>query len=143
RSGAMRSGAMRWAAPAVDLGAVVVFVAVGRATHHHTDAVVGYLSTVWPFAAGLAAGWLAARWLAARWLAARLATSRRRPVAVLTGTVVCVTTVVVGMVLRVLAGQGTAAAFVVVSLAFLGAFMVGGRVLLARGARRHGAWSPP
>lgn len=39
-------------------------------------------------------------------------------------------TVAVGMVVRVLAGQGTALAFVVVALAFLGALMAGGRVAL-------------
>jgi hypothetical protein len=34
------------------------------------------------------------------------------------------------MILRVIVGQGTAFAFVLVALGFLGAFMIGGRVLL-------------
>ena len=38
-------------------------------------------------------------------------------------------TVVVGMVLRVVSGQGTAVAFVVVALAFLGMELLGWRVL--------------
>jgi FtsH-binding integral membrane protein len=38
-------------------------------------------------------------------------------------------TVVLGMVLRVVAGQGTAVAFVVVALVFLGLFLLGWRVL--------------
>jgi hypothetical protein len=33
------------------------------------------------------------------------------------------------MILRVVAGQGTAAAFIVVALAFLGLFLLGWRVL--------------
>jgi hypothetical protein len=41
--------------------------------------------------------------------------------------------VVLGMVLRVVSGQGTAVPFVGVALAFLGAAMLGWRVL-ARGA---------
>jgi hypothetical protein len=44
-------------------------------------------------------------------------------------------TVAVGMVLRVLAGQGTAFAFIIVALAFLGLFLLGWR-LLARWAPR-------
>ena len=40
-----------------------------------------------------------------------------------------VSTVVVGMSLRVIAGQGTAVAFVGVALGFLGAIMLGWRLL--------------
>ena len=44
-------------------------------------------------------------------------------------------TVALGMVLRVVSGQGTAAAFIVVALAFLGLFLLGWR-LIWRLARR-------
>jgi hypothetical protein len=46
------------------------------------------------------------------------------------GIIICLVTVLVGMILRVIVGQGTAFAFVLVALGFLGAFMIGGRVLL-------------
>jgi hypothetical protein len=80
-------------------------------------------STAWPFLAGLAAGWLAA------------AALRLEPVSLGGGALACVLTVGVGMVLRVVAGQGTAAAFVVVALAFLGAAMVGWRLAAHVAAR--------
>ena len=38
-------------------------------------------------------------------------------------------TVTLGMILRVVSGQGTAAAFIVVALAFLGLFLLGWRLL--------------
>jgi hypothetical protein len=107
---------MRRAAAAVDLVAVVLFVVIGRASHHHGETVGGFVSTAWPFAVGVAGGWLTV--------------ARRPPAAVLSGLVVCVVTVAVGMALRVVAGQGTAAAFIAVALCFLGAVMVGGRLLL-------------
>jgi hypothetical protein len=40
------------------------------------------------------------------------------------------------MVLRVVAGQGTAVAFIIVALCFLGATMLGGRMLAGALARR-------
>ncbi len=39
------------------------------------------------------------------------------------------------MVLRVVAGQGTAVAFIAVALAFLGLFLLGWRLLAAAGRR--------
>jgi hypothetical protein len=53
--------------------------------------------------------------------------------------VVTVTTVAVGMILRVWAGQGTAVAFVIVALVFLGATMTGWRFLMAHVNRRKPA----
>jgi hypothetical protein len=97
--------------------AVVLFVVIGRASHHHAETSRGFMSTGWPFAIGLASGWLAVK--------------RRRPLPLLTGLVVCLATVAVGMALRVVAGQGTAVAFVAVGLLFLGSIMIGGRLLLA------------
>lgn len=114
----------------VDLAAVVLFVAIGRASHHHAETAGGFLSTFWPFAVGLLAAWR---------LDLRLTTMRRGPLAA--GGRASAVTVAVGMVLRVLAGQGTALAFVVVALAFLGALMVGGRVALRVAGRRAGAAS--
>jgi hypothetical protein len=104
------------AAAAIDAGCVLVFVAIGRAAHHHGDSLAGLASTSWPFLAGLAAGWLAGR----DW---------RRPEAIVpAGVSAWLGTVAVGMVLRVLAGQGTALAFIGVALAFLGLFLLGWRL---------------
>jgi hypothetical protein len=47
------------------------------------------------------------------------------------------TTTVVGMVLRVVGGQGTAVSFVVVTVVVLGAFLLGWRALVALGRRRR------
>ena len=52
---------------------------------------------------------------------------------------VTASTVVVGMILRVIAGQGTAAAFILVAFGFLGATMIGWRLLsMAIGRARTG-----
>lgn len=102
----------------VDVVAVVLFVAIGRASHHHSGTVGGFLSTLWPFAVGVGVGWVVS--------------SRRSLWRLRSGITICLATVIVGMVLRVVAGQGTAFAFVVVALTFLGAVMLVGRVLAVR-----------
>lgn len=110
---------------ALDLVIVVVFVAIGRRTHHHGESFAGLCSTIWPFAVGLGLAWVL------------LLVRRRDGASAGDGAVIAVVTVAVGMVLRVLAGQGTAAAFVVVALVFLGGSMVGLRVLAISYARRR------
>ncbi len=106
------------AAALVDVVAIVSFVAIGRASHHHSETVGGFVSTLWPFAAGVAVGWVL---------------SARRPLWRLpAGITICLATVAVGMALRVVSGQGTALAFVVVALIFLGAVMLLGRALAGR-----------
>jgi hypothetical protein len=107
----------------IDLVAVLVFVAIGRSVHAHGVSVDGMASTSWPFLGGLAVGWV-------------VALGARRPVASLAGGVVAwPATVAVGMVLRVVAGQGTAFPFILVALAFLGLCMLGGRLALLGLAR--------
>lgn len=120
---------VRRAAVAVDIFTLVLFVVIGRGSHHHGETATGFVSTVWPFGVGVAAAWLA--------------TARRAPEAPTTGLVVTVVTVAVGMVLRVVAGQGTAAAFVAVALAFNGLLMVGGRLGLRAVSARRRARSTP
>lgn len=105
-----------WAVVA-DVCCVLVFVVIGRASHVKGEALAGIASTSWPFLCGLAAGWAASR----AW---------RRPLALRpAGITVWLCTVVLGMVGRVVSGQGTAAAFILVALAFLGLFLLGWRVL--------------
>jgi Protein of unknown function (DUF3054) len=115
-------------AAAADLGCVLVFVVIGRANHHAGGGLAGLWDTFWPFAAGAAAGLLVTRF----W---------RRPAALVpTGIGVWLGTVAIGMTLRVLAGQGTAFAFILVALAFLGLFQLGWRLLWHRLApARHRA----
>jgi hypothetical protein len=119
----MRSARAAWVAAAIDVCCVLVFVVIGRDSHAKGEALGGIASTSWPFLAGLAAGWLASR----AW---------RRPLALRpAGIAVWLCTVALGMVLRVVSGQGTALAFIVVALAFLGLFLLGWRLvakLLAR-----------
>jgi hypothetical protein len=119
---------MHWArlarlAVALDIGCVLIFVIIGRASHAKGESLAGLASTSWPFLAGLGVGWLAAR----AW---------RRPLTIRpAGLVVWLSTVALGMILRVISGQGTALAFIAVALAFLALFLLGWR-LLARLARR-------
>jgi hypothetical protein len=113
----------------LDCCCVLMFVVIGRASHTQGESLAGIASTAWPFLAGLAAGWIAAR----TW---------RRPLLLWPGGVgAWLGAVALGMVLRVVAGQGTAFAFVVVALVFLGLFLLGWRALarlaLARVAARR------
>jgi Protein of unknown function (DUF3054) len=100
----------------LDVGLVLAFVIIGRASHAKGESLAGITSTAWPFLAGLAIGWLATR----AW---------RDPRAIIpAGLGAWLGAVVVGMVLRVVAGQGTAFAFICVALAFLGLFLLGWRL---------------
>ena len=99
---------------------VLIFVVIGRASHHAGGNLAGVERTAWPFRAGLAAGELITR-------------SWRRPFALVpTGVGVWLATVAIGQALRVAAGQGTEIAFIAVSAAFLGLFLLGWRVAAAR-----------
>jgi FtsH-binding integral membrane protein len=101
----------------LDVCCVGAFVAIGRASHGEGETVAGLARTLWPFLAGLAVGWLITR----AW---------RRPQNIApVGAGVWLSTVALGMVLRIVSGQGSATAFVFVALAFLGLFMLGWRAL--------------
>lgn len=107
----------------LDICCVLIFVIIGRAAHTKGEAPAGIVSTAWPFLAGLAIGWLASRAWRRPW--------RMTPA----GVSAWLCTVAFGMVLRVVSGQGTALAFILVALAFLGLFLLGWRaawLLLAR-----------
>jgi hypothetical protein len=123
----------RWPlALVLDALSIVVFVVIGRASHHHGETAEGIASTLWPFATGGAVGWAALGVQSLRQPAARRASAG----SIRSGVAVCVSTVAVGMVLRVVAGQGTAASFVAVATAFLGACMLGWRAVAAGVGRR-------
>lgn len=113
---------------AVDVVLVVAFAALGRRTHDDGDVLgpggLGLAQTAWPFLVALAVGWAVAR----AW---------RRPLAPLrSGLPIWVTTVVGGLLLRLVSGQGTAPAFIVVATLTLGLLLVGWRAVAALVARR-------
>ncbi len=105
---------------AADVVLVLAFVIIGRASHHASGGLPGLVSTAWPFLTGLAAGEVAGR----GW---------RRPLALWpAGVSAWLGTVAVGMILRVVAGQGTEVAFIGVALAFVGLFLLGWRIAVTR-----------
>jgi hypothetical protein len=106
-----------------DVCCVLVFVIIGRANHHDGVTVAGIASTAWPFLAGLVVGVVAAR------------TWRNPYLLVPAGVAVWLATVAGGQILRVVSGQGTDGAFILVSAAFLGLFLFGWRVVLQLTAR--------
>ena len=53
------------------------------------------------------------------------------------GVVIVLVTVALGMALRVVSGQGTAVAFIIVALSFLTLFLVGWRLVARRLLRRR------
>lgn len=109
----------------LDAVLVVGFAATGRASHD-SDVLSGLWGTAWPFLAALAVGWL----VTLAW---------RAPAAPLrTGVGLWLVTLVGGMLLRAVSGQGTALPFVIVATLVLGATLVGWR-LIAVAVRRSRA----
>ena len=108
-----------------DLGAIVLFVVVGRRNHNEGTALHGIASVAAPFLIGLVVGWLAA------------VRVDPRPFSVRFGAVVWVATLAVGMVLRSTAfNRGTATPFVIVATVFLGLTLLGWRIVVDRRSRR-------
>jgi hypothetical protein len=118
---------MRRTSVVMDLASVLVFVGIGRSVHSHGLSLTGLTSTAWPFVAGLAVGW------------AVLIGAGRDPVRPLSGLVAVISTVALGMTLRVVVGQGTAVAFVLVAIGFFGATMLGWRLCVTGLGRRRRA----
>jgi len=110
---------------ALDAALVLVFVLIGRASHDENP-VLGAFVTFWPFLAGLVLGWLVTR----AWNA---------PFAIVrTGLPVWASTVVVGMLLRLLSDQGVQVSFAIVTAVVLGVFLLGWRSIARVVARRRG-----
>jgi len=112
-------------ASAADAALVIVFAAVGRASHGETVHPAGLWITAWPFLAALLTGWI----VTLAWRAPA------RPLR--TGLGIWAMTLVGGMLLRTISGQGTALPFIVVAAVFLGTTLVGWRALGAVIARRR------
>ncbi|WP_370249307.1 DUF3054 domain-containing protein [Nocardioides sp.] len=110
----------------IDVVAVLLFAAVGRSSHEEGLSVPGVLETAGPFLLGLAVAWTAL-----------VVVGRPRgwhPADLAPGLLVWIDTVVLGMIARRVAGEGTATSFVVVTTVVLGVLLLGPR-LLRRGRR--------
>ena len=107
-----------WIAATADVAVLVLFVLIGRRSHHEDAGVAGFLRVWWPFAAGLAVAWIATGMY-------RAPLSWRRAV------VAWLVTVGVGMALRIVVeGRGFKVAFTIVTLLFVGAGMLGWRAVV-------------
>lgn len=103
----------------IDVVAVLVFCALGRRSHAEGLDLGGLATTAWPFLTGTALGWLVSR----AW---------RRPTALApTGVVVWISTVLVGMLLRMVTSAGVAWSFVVVASTVTAVFLLGWRAVFA------------
>lgn len=111
----------------LDSALICLFATVGRRNHGETSALLGVVTTAWPFLAGMATGWLV-------WLL----TLRRAPLSVRDGIAVWVCAVAIGMLLRAATQAGTAVSFVGVATLVLGVLLLGWRAAaaLATGQRQ-------
>lgn len=100
-----------WIAALLDLICVVAFVAAGIESHSDSDS---FIKVAAPFIAALAVAWLVAAPL-------------RAPETLRAGAVIWLVTLVGGMLLRRVTGEGTAAAFILVASLFLAVTMLGWR----------------
>jgi hypothetical protein len=112
-------------AAVADAALIVLFVILGRKSHHEDGSFLAATFRVAaPFLIGATVGWLASR----AW---------RAPLDLNTGIVVWLATIVVGMLLRNLAfDRGTALPFIIVAASFTLVFLVGWRALARTIARR-------
>ncbi|MBZ5735402.1 DUF3054 domain-containing protein [Nocardioides sp. TRM66260-LWL] len=110
----------------VDVALVLLFAAIGRSSHEEGLTLLGTLETAGPFLVGVALAWavLSARSWAGGGLVA--------------GLLVWPTTVIVGMGVRRLVGEGTATSFVVVATIVLAVLLVGSRLVAHLVRRRTG-----
>lgn len=117
-----------WWAVVVDIVMVVLFAAVGRASHAEGLAPVDVAGVAWPFLVGALVGWMLLVVVVSRrswWLE---------------GVVVWACTLVLGMMLRVISGGGIQVSFIIVAAIFLALFLVGWRGIAALVLRRR---TPP
>lgn len=112
---------------------VVLFAAAGRREHGEGGAFLDVLETAAPFLIGLAVAWAVVR----AW---------RRPASLTTGLAIWPITILVGMIARrQLFDRGTAPSFVIVATLFVGACLVGWRLVdrFLAGRRRQASSGGP
>jgi len=106
-----------------DVVAVIVFAAVGRASHDESADLLGLLATAAPFGVGLAAAW-----------ATPLV--RARPTGLTAGLAVLVGTAAIGLVVRFAFLGRLPLSFAIVATCALGVLLLGWRGLAAFVAHR-------
>ena len=110
-------------ATALDAASVLVFVTAGRRNHNEGMTVDGVITVAAPFLIALAIGWLISR----AW---------RQPMNLRIGATIWVSTIIVGLLLRNLVfDRGIATSFIIVTALFLGAALLGWRVIAHRVTR--------
>ncbi|MET0933893.1 MAG: DUF3054 domain-containing protein [Mycetocola sp.] len=109
----------------IDLAATLLFVLVGRGNHQADASLLGLLTTWWPFAAALLAGWL----VTVAW---------KRPFGIVwPGVGIWLVTLVGGMLFRTASGQGTAVPFLLVATLALAVLLIGWRAIFAVVSHRN------
>lgn len=105
----------------IDLVLTAVFCIIGRLSHAEGvfSDLPGLLHTTWPFVAALAAAHIV------------LLIARTRADRIPAGLIIWAVTVIGGLALRALSGQGTALPFMIVATLVLALFLVGWRAVLA------------
>ncbi|WP_109471365.1 DUF3054 domain-containing protein [Ornithinimicrobium cavernae] len=101
----------------LDLLVVTAFVLIGRATHDEGVTSLGSLHALWPFLVALVVAWVAVRTLVLPLAGPRA------------GGLVWLVTLLGGLGLRALSGQGTALPFLVVATVVLAVGLLGWRLL--------------
>lgn len=101
----------------IDIALVVVFAAIGRASHAEALDAAGLLRTAMPFVGAALLVWIVI-----------VLTNRKFP-ALREGLVVWACTLVLGMVFRVMVGDGIQVAFVAVAALVLALFLIGWRAI--------------
>ena len=106
-----------WLALVGDVAVLVVFVLVGRRSHHEDAGFTGFLRVWWPFAVALGGAWI----VTALW---------RAPLAWMRAVAAWLVTVALGMALRIaVQDREFKVAFTIVTLVFVGAGMLGWRAV--------------
>lgn len=108
-----------------DLVLIVCFAVIGRSAHHEALGAADVARTAWPFIMGCLLGWLVIRIWMRRWPVWK------------SGWVVWADTLVVGMLLRMAAGDGAHWSFVLVAATVLLVLLEGWRLIwwFARGKK--------
>ena len=121
----MRQDAPVWRNPVVafviDAVLVVAFAAIGRSSHGESLTLAGVLATASPFLVGTAIGWLVVRTRRGTW-----------PLEVGPGITVWFSTLLFGMLLRVVVLRTFAWPFLAVAAAVLAVLLIGWRALVDR-----------